>query len=78
MKNITPGEQLIEKLEEIRLRLDKSGVERTNGLSTAMGRDCDYFKKSLKIFIDKDYIDLRNLFKQANDLFNVIEGKTNE
>lgn len=72
---MTPGEELIDKLEQIRLRLEKSGVERTAGLGNHMGKNCDYYKRSLKIFLDKDYIDLRNLIQQANDLFMVVEGK---
>jgi len=72
---MTPGEELIDKLEQIRLRLDRSGVERTSGLGSNLGKDCDYYKKSLRIFLEKDYIDLRNLFSQANELFNIVEGK---
>lgn len=71
----TPGEQLLEKLEEIRLRLGRSGVERTAGLGNALGTDCGYYKKSMKKFLDQDYVDIRNLFKQAGDLFDLIEGK---
>jgi len=76
---MTPGEELIDKLEQIRLRLDRSGVERTAGLGNAMGKDCGYYKKSMGKFLDQDYIDLRNLIDQANKLFDVVEGKsTNE
>lgn len=72
---MTPGEELIDKLEQIRLRLHGSGVERTAGLGSHMGKDCDYYKKSLKMFLDRDYIDLRNLIQQANKLFMIVEGK---
>jgi hypothetical protein len=76
---MNPGEQLIKELEELRLklnllsnRLNKSGIERTAGLGNALGKDCDYYKKSLKKFIDQDYIDIKNLTKQAHKLFEVI------
>lgn len=79
---MSPGEQLVDTLDELRMqlnllvdRLNRSGVTRTNGLRLAMGRECDFYKKSLDIFLRKDYIDLRNLVQSCNDLFNVVEGK---
>lgn len=74
-----PGEQLIEELEQLRKklnelsdRLNRSGVERTAGLGEALGKNCGYYKKSLKKFIDQDYIDLKNMVKQTHKLFEVI------
>lgn len=79
---MTPGEELINNLNDLRIklndlsaRLNSSGVERTIGLKTALGEDCRYYRKSMGLFLDKDYEDLRNKVKSLNDLFNLIEGK---
>ena len=76
---VSPGEQLVEELERLRnklnelsSRLDRSGVERTAGLGRTLGKDCGYYKKSLKRFIDQDYVDLKNLVQQTHKLFEVI------
>lgn len=76
------GEELIEELDSLRIEmnrlsecLDASGVERTNGLRQVMGRDCDYYKKSLDLFLRKDYISLRNLTEACHALFERVEGR---
>jgi hypothetical protein len=69
---ISPGEQLIDKLETLRNRLNDSSVERTAGLAEALGRDCSFHKKSLKMFIDKDYEDLRAQINSIHSLFKDI------
>jgi hypothetical protein len=69
----TPGERLIDVLEQLRVRLGKSGVERTAGLKDSLGDDCGYYKRSLKKFIDEDYQDVSNLVKRASDLIEVIK-----
>ncbi len=81
MKNKTLGEELIEKLETLREelnilrdRLDKSGVERTHGIHQALGEDCRHYKKSFSIFLDRDYIELRDKIESLNILFGAIEG----
>lgn len=78
----TNGEKLIKELDELRRklsslseRLDRSGVERTNGLRDHMGADCPYFKKSMDIFLKKDYQELQDMIESINNLFNLIEGK---
>ena len=71
---MSPGEELIDKLEQLRVRLNSSGVERTAGLASAMGRDCTYYKKSLKRFIDEDFEQLSALSLKIEELFNLIEG----
>jgi len=68
--NRFPGQQLITLLEEIRLslkpsgpiplqalkyRLENSGLERTYGLMKIAGDDCSYYRKSLDIFLKRDY-----------------------
>lgn len=76
---ISPGEQLVDELNELRkqltqleIRLVNSTVERTAGLGETMGRDCGYYKKSLKQFIDRDYIDLKNRVALIHSLFERI------
>ena len=76
------GEQLIRELDELRRkllslsdRLNTSGVERTNGLHVNMGNDCPYFKRSMEIFLKKDYQDLQGMIESIHNLFNLIEGK---
>ena len=78
----TNGEKLIKELDELRRklsslseRLDRSGVERTNGLRVHMGADCPYFTKSMDIFLKKDYQELQDMIESINNLFNLIEGK---
>jgi hypothetical protein len=71
-----PGQELLEILNKIRKldttdehisfvalvhRLNKSGVERTAGLLYAMGNDCSYYRKSLDIFLRRDYEDLKQI-----------------
>jgi len=77
-----PGEQLLIKLNQLQKelntlhnRLNKSGTARTAGLLDSMGHDCEFYQKSLDIFLRKDYIDLRNLVVSIHNLFNIIEGK---
>jgi hypothetical protein len=82
----TSGEELLDQLDSLRKemnrlidKLNASGIERTNGLRQIMGRDCDYYKKSLNLFLQKDYISVRNLVSACHELFNKVEGhKTNE
>ena len=60
-----PGERLIRILEDLRLRLNTSGVERTQGLRDAMGEDCRFYRKSLDLFLGRDLTDLRQLLETA-------------
>ena len=60
-----PGEELIIALDKLRERLSSSGVERTAGLREAMGNDCSFYRKSLDIFLSRDYDDLLLLLNQA-------------
>jgi len=68
-----PGQELIKILEELRNRLNRSGVERTSGLLCNLGDDCSYYRKSLDIFLRKDYEELRNLISRAELKINEIE-----
>jgi hypothetical protein len=56
---------LISSLESLRLRLDKSGVNRTYGLATTMGDDCFYYKKSLDLFERQDLDELKQLLLEV-------------
>lgn len=66
---------LIDVLEDLRVRLNKSGVERTTGLKKEMGDDCQYYRKSKDIFLQRDYDDLKQLTLSLVDQFRLIEGK---
>jgi len=46
-----------------------------SGLREAQGVDCPYFKKSLDIFVKKDYIQVRDMVESIHNLFLTIEGK---
>lgn len=81
MKRQAPGEELIDSLDnlrrhlnECRERLGSSGVERTRGLREAMGRDCNFHRKSLDLFLDRDYDDLKDLVASCYRLFQEVEG----
>ena len=74
------GEELIDELDSLReelLRLHEqlssSGVERTNGLRKAMGSDCQYYRKSLNLFLEKDYVNLRDKVRKCSQLFDAID-----
>ena len=58
-------EQLIQVLEQLRLKLNRSGVERTAGLRAAMGDNCEYYWKSMNVFLKRDYLPIRTLLEQA-------------
>jgi hypothetical protein len=77
-----PGQELLELLNDIRLnikenesipilalkyRLENSGVERTLGLLNKLGDDCSYYRKSLDIFLRRDYNDIYKI------VFNIKE-----
>lgn len=75
------GDHLISDLNELRRalsdaedRLKMSGVERTQGLKDNLGEDCVYYRKSLDLFLQNDYQDLKNLVARCYELFNQIEG----
>jgi hypothetical protein len=74
------GEELLSNLDELRQqlnylvdRLELSGVSRTVGLRE-LGTDCPFYRKSMDIFLRKDYIDLRNSIKKCTELFEMVEG----
>lgn len=73
MDDLLTGEQLVSVLEDLRTRLNNSGVERTVGLRRKLGPDCDYYSMSLARFLKKDYLELRNLIKSTIDLFDEVE-----
>lgn len=69
------GEQLIQSLEKLRTRLNQSGVERTAGLKLAMGDNCQFYWKSLNIFLSKDYMDLKSIVDETSELFRKCENE---
>jgi hypothetical protein len=81
-ETLTTGEKLIHELDALRIalaklsdRLNNSGIERTEGLRETQGSDCPYFKKSLDIFVRKDYIQIRDMVESVHNLFRTVEGK---
>lgn len=67
-----PGQELIQILDELRNRLNKSGVERTAGLLRELGNDCTYYRKSLDIFLRKDYDEVWGLLMRAKDIMDKV------
>jgi hypothetical protein len=65
-----PGVDLVRKLAELRVRINNSGVERTKAILDGMGADCSYYRKSLDIFLDKDYEELKTILY---DILNIME-----
>lgn len=70
-----PGRELIEKLEVLRLRIINSGVERTSALLRGMGDDCSYYRKSLDIFLRKDYDELKKLLSEVLERMEKLDGE---
>ncbi len=73
-----PGEQLIESLFKLKEKLERSGVSRTYGLKEAMGVDCEYYWKSLNVFIHRDYKELKQLVDTAKEWFDCCEEEDYE
>jgi len=73
-----PGEQLVSALENLRAKLIKSGVERTFGLRKAMGIECEYYWKSLNVFLKRDYKELKSLVDTAKHWFDRCEEENCE
>jgi hypothetical protein len=71
-----PGEKLILCLDKLRARLNSSGTERTAGLRKAMGDDCTFYRKSLDIFLNRDYDDIEALLSEAKAEFDKLKGST--
>jgi len=68
-----PGEQLIESLFKLKEKLERSGVQRTYGLREAMGVECEYYWKSLNVFLKRDYKELKQLVEKAKEWFDRCE-----
>lgn len=72
LNSIEDLKELTNLLEQLRNRLNISGVERTVGLRDNMGNDCTFYSKSLDLFLRKDYIDLKGLVEALHTLFREI------
>lgn len=77
-EELLPGEALILSLDKLRDKLIRSGVQRTAGLYEAMGSECEYYWKSLNVFLKRDYEELRELTNQAKLLFDKCEKEADE
>lgn len=78
--DLLPGEKLVDNLDQLRLfleqfivKLEESGVKRTQGLYEWKGRECAYYWKSLDLFLRQDYTTLRDMILQASDLIKECE-----
>jgi hypothetical protein len=69
----TSGDQLLDLLNELRIRLNTSGVERTVGLRDNMGNDCSFYSKSLDLFLKRDYLELKDLVEQVYSKFQEVK-----
>ena len=56
-------------LNDLHVTLNQSGVERTHGLKNALGSECAYYQKSLRLFFAQDYDKLRDLITQCSAHF---------
>jgi hypothetical protein len=77
-----PGAELIRELEKLRKllnqltgELNSSGVARTAHFLNYVGNNCSYYRKSLDLFLDKDYDKLRDRIRDCADLFDVLDGR---
>lgn len=75
------GDELLDNLDQLRLKLcelsekvSNSGVERTVALRDNLGHDCPFYVKSLKLFFERDYLELRNLVDSCSNLFKEVEN----
>ena len=73
-----PGEEFVDVLEKLRKRLNESGTERTVGLRDTMGADCSYYRKSLFMFLEKDFRELADLVDEAGVLLSSLQEDDNE
>jgi len=71
---LIPGEKLILLLEELRVFMNASGIERTAGLHDALGDDCSYYRKSLDLFLDRDFDKLDELIHSAKEEINKVRS----
>lgn len=66
-------------LEDLRKRLEKSGVERSYGLCQAMGPQCPYYIKSRALFYQRDFAELIPLLEQAlSEAHKALAEESNE
>lgn len=79
---LTPADDLVRDLEKARVllnklcdRLNKSGVERTFHLRRILGGDCHNYRRSMALFEEEDFEELRFLVSDLNDQFLLLEGK---
>jgi hypothetical protein len=72
MEQQYPGQELIQILENLRNRLNRSGVERTAGLLRELGDDCSYYRKSLDIFLRKDYDEIHRILVKCKEVMDTL------
>jgi hypothetical protein len=68
LQGVSMNKELLEALDTLRVKLMRSGIERTNGLLKAMGQDCSYYNKSLNVFLKRDYKEIKDMIELVNRL----------
>jgi hypothetical protein len=67
---------LLDILNDFRIVLGSTCLERTAGLKDAMGENCQYYRRSKDIFISKEYDLVKNRFLQCLEEFRKVEGQS--
>ena len=58
-------DKFLNALNELRVRLNNSGVERAVGVGKAMGKKCDYYTKAVRSVRNRDLSDINRLLKEV-------------
>ena len=75
MSELPPGDLLLEELLSLKTLLSSGSLERTKGLKDNLGISCIYYKKSLSLFVEREYDVLAAKIKLIKKIIEVIEGK---
>jgi hypothetical protein len=65
---MTIDDNTIVLINELRIRLTNSGVERTAGLGKAMSTECDFYQKSKRLFIERDLLEIKQMITKIGSL----------
>lgn len=65
---------LLDHLNELRARMQRSGLERTSGLKQAMSDNCAYYRKSKDLLLKEDFDQIKDLFLICLEEYRKIEG----
>jgi hypothetical protein len=63
-------------LQALKYRLENSGLERTVGLLENLGDDCSFYRKSLDIFLRRDFSDIHKIINAIDSSFpDILKAK---